>query len=122
MAREVLLIGILSSLIAALLAAVSVKIFPTLRALWAGMRPLSVGDTVSWNNGNYLITETRGGMFTYQYKLVNFHGINPFLLPAICFDPKLAGDAMPFWYKASNGRCYLKKTGHPRLELKLPLP
>ena len=98
------------------------KALPNVSALWAGMRPLSAGDVVSWRNaGNFSVLEKRGTAFNYEYKLASISGINPFLLPALSRNPKLTKDAAVFWYKGSKGRCYLKKIGHQKLELKMTL-
>lgn len=119
MVREALLISILGSLLAAVLyATLTKKLLPTLREFWAGMRPFAVGDTVSWNKSNYLIVERSGSVFRYRYKLVDVVGMSPWLLPTLPCNPQLAIGATIFWYAGSKGRCYLKKTGHPRLELK----
>jgi len=98
------------------------KVLPSLNALGAGMRRLSIGDTVSWRNfGNFLVLDRKGTAFRYEYKLVNIAKISPWLLPVVSYNPHLMSEATVFWYKGSKGACYLKKTGHPRLELKMPI-
>ena len=118
--HEPFLIGVAASLLAALLYAGLTKLLPSVRHLWAGIRPFSVGDTVSWNKGDYLIIERSGTMFRYRYKLLDASAVNAFLLPALASNPQLAGEsAALFWYTGKNGRCYLKKTGHPSMKLEL---
>jgi hypothetical protein len=85
-----------------------------LRALWAGRFSLQVGDTVSWNGGHFSILEKRGA----ACKLADIRGINPWLLPALPFNPKLLEGKVPFWYKGSR----LKKTGHPELKISVRSP
>jgi hypothetical protein len=88
------------------------KGLPNLQALWAGIRPMCVGEIVSWRNGgNFQVLKRRGKPFTYEYMLVNIEGISPWLLPALPHDPRLWSNAPVFWYKGSKGRCYLKRMG-----------
>jgi len=113
-----LLLRALNFVLTGSLAWLAKKILPDIRALWAGMRPLSPGDTViSRDSRNYEVLERKGKMFGYVYKLVDIKGINPFLLPALPHNPDLTRNAPVFWYRGRNGRCYLRKTGHPELSL-----
>lgn len=122
MEREALLISALGSLLVVILVALTKKSLPTLRVLWAGMRPLSVGDTVWWNHASYLILERSGSSFRFRYKLLDISAVNPWILSALPSNPKLANGANMLWYQGSRGRCYLKKTGHPKIELKTSEP
>jgi hypothetical protein len=106
------------ALAAILYVALTKNLFLALREYWAGMRPFAVRDTVSWNKGNYLIMERSGRLFSYRYRLLDVSGGNPWLLPGISSNPELP-DGTPFWYAGKNGRCCLKKTGHPRLEFRI---
>jgi hypothetical protein len=112
-------VGIFKSLFSGTIVPSLKKILPNPLTFWVGARPLSIGDTVAWNKGNYLVLDRRGSTFRYKYKLVNLEGINPWVLPSVPTNPQLLEKAGVFWYRGSKGRCYLRKTGHPRFELKL---
>jgi hypothetical protein len=121
MALGAFLISVGVSLVSGLLVWLTKLTLPAFSALWRGWSPLLVGDTVSWSTGNFCVLERKGSRFNYQYKLVNIIGVSPWRLLMLSSNPQLAGDAAVIWYKGSRGRCYLKKTGHPRLELKVPV-
>jgi hypothetical protein len=122
MGFKAFLIRVSLSFLSSALKWVTERALPNFSALWAGVRPLSVGDTVLWKNvGNFLVLERRGSALGYEYKLVSISGINPWLLPLLSCNPRLMREAPMCWYRGSKGRCYLKKTGHPKLELKMPV-
>lgn len=122
MSIHTLLTSVSVSLLSGAVAWATKAILPRLRALWAGVYPLLPGDTASRRNGeNFMVLERRGTAFRYEYKLVNVRKINPWLLPALCYNPQFTDEAAVFWYKGSKGSCYLKKTGHPKLELRMPV-
>jgi hypothetical protein len=119
MALEAFLTRVSVSLLSNSLKWLTKKALPNFSALWARMHPFSVDDIVSLRNGgNFSVRERRGTAFRYEYRLVDISGINPWLLPALSSNPRLIRDAAMFWYRVSKGCCYLKKIGHPKLELK----
>ena len=98
------------------------KLSPWATALSRGSCPLSVGDVVSMrNNRNYLILKRKGKRFNYEYLLMDVVGGNPWLLPLLASNSaSVPRNAAMFWAAGSSGGCYLKKIGHPKLEIKIP--
>lgn len=122
MTYKMLCIKIVRAVLSTALSVLMKAILPRATPFLAGMRRLSVGDTVLWRNvGNFLVIERRGSAFRYKYKLLDTQGINPWLLPALSLSPGAEGNAPVCWYRATRGRCYLKKTGHPKFEFKMAI-